>query len=145
MTSFSLAVSENYTRYARFCFDLAHPQGLSLSFKSAIRPQFANYLLSCVFPLVNYSKRTGEKVDRTDWFRISVHHERMQEVVKTMVQKGSRVYVEGALKPRKWTDATGTERTTVEVVIRAKGEVVVVSKAADGSDSHSPHSDHESL
>lgn len=64
-----------------------------------------------------------------------------------MVAKGSRVYVEGALKPRKWTDATGTERQTVEVVIRNKGEVVVVGKAADGSDSSSHHHsiDHDSL
>lgn len=87
-----------------------------------------------------YSRKTGERVDKTDWFRISIQHERMQENVMKMVQKGSRVYVEGTCRPRKWTDSAGVERTTVEVIVRSKGEVVVLSKAADGSDgSHGSH------
>lgn len=91
------------------------------------------------------SKKTGEKVDRTDWFRVSVHQEKMQELVTKMVHKGSSVYVEGALRPRKWTDATGVERTSMEVLVRAKGEVVVVGRSGDGDDNGMGSSSHGAL
>jgi len=97
------------------------------------------------------SKKTGEKVERTDWFRVSVHQDRLQELVTKMVHKGSRVYVEGALRPRKWTDATGVERTSMEVLVRAKGEVVVVDKSGEmdehgmSSSTSSSSSSHEAL
>lgn len=90
------------------------------------------------------SKKTGEKVDRTDWFRVSVHQEKLAELVTKMVHKGSRVYVEGALRPRKWTDATGVERTSMEVLVRAKGEVVVVG-GRETDENGMGSSSHESL
>ena len=85
-------------------------------------------------------------MERTDWFRIAVHNERLAEAVAKMVQKGSKVYVEGTLRPRKWTDATGTEKTSLEVLVRSKGEVVVLSRVGEGEDhlSHHSHS-HEPL
>jgi single-strand DNA-binding protein len=70
----------------------------------------------------------------------------MQELVQKMVLKGSRVYVEGALKPRKWIDASGIEKTTLEVVVRAKGEVVVVSRPGEQQEDHmNSSSSHEPL
>lgn len=59
-----------------------------------------------------------------------------------MVQKGSRVYVEGTLRPRKWVDSNGVEKTNIEVLVRSKGEVVVVAK---GREDQEGHSDNESL
>lgn len=77
-------------------------------------------------------------MDRTDWFRVSVYPQALQELTTKMVQKGSRVYVEGNLRPRKWTDQQGQEHLSNEVLIRNKGEVVVVNRAADESGNAPP-------
>lgn len=87
-------------------------------------------------------------MERTDWFRIAVQSEKLQENVTKMVQKGSRVYVEGTLRPKRYTDATGTEKTALEVIVRGKGEVVVVGRPAgehEGYEGSSSSSHHEPL
>jgi len=63
-------------------------------------------------------KQTGERKERTEWHRIAVFNEGLVNIVKNYVHKGSKLYIEGALQTRKWTDNTGQERYTTEIVLQ---------------------------
>ena len=60
-------------------------------------------------------KQTGELQERTEWHRV-VFFNRLAEIVGEYLRKGSKIYLEGALRTRKWQDKTGVERYTTEVV-----------------------------
>lgn len=83
-------------------------------------------------------KTTGERKEKTEWHRVVVMNERVADVIERFVRKGSRVYVEGQLQTRKWTDASGQDKYTTEIVIgRFRGELVMLDKLSnDGSSSH---------
>ena len=84
-------------------------------------------------------KVTGERKEKTEWHRVVVMNDRIADVIDRFVKKGSRIYVEGQLQTRKWTDASGQEKYTTEVVIgRFRGELVMLDKiSGEGSNSHS--------
>ncbi|MFM7557682.1 MAG: single-stranded DNA-binding protein, partial [Alphaproteobacteria bacterium] len=63
-------------------------------------------------------KNTGEKKDKTEWHRVVVYSQGLVGVVKNYLKKGSKIYIEGALQTRKWTDNQGIERYTTEVVLQ---------------------------
>ncbi len=70
---------------------------------------------------------SGERKERTEWHRVVVFNDRIGEVAEKYLRKGRKVYVEGALQTRKWTDQAGQERYTTEVVIgRFRGELVLI-------------------
>ena len=81
-------------------------------------------------------KASGERRERTEWHRISVMNDKIADIVEKYVRKGSKLYVEGQLQTRKWTDQSGQERYTTEVVIgRFRGELTLLdSKSGGGSD-----------
>ncbi|MDC3181295.1 single-stranded DNA-binding protein [Gammaproteobacteria bacterium] len=60
-------------------------------------------------------KQSGEMQDRTEWHRI-VMYGKLAEIVGKYVKKGTKLYVEGSIKTRKWTDNSGAERYTTEIV-----------------------------
>lgn len=60
-------------------------------------------------------KQTGEMQERTEWHRV-VFFNRLAEIVGEYLRKGSKVYVEGSLRTRKWQDKSGTDRYTTEIV-----------------------------
>ena len=60
-------------------------------------------------------KNTGEKQDRTEWHRV-VCFNRLGEIAGEYVRKGSRVYIEGSLRTRKWQDQQGQDRYTTEII-----------------------------
>lgn len=60
-------------------------------------------------------KKTGEAQEKTEWHRVSAF-ERLAEVISEYVRKGSKVYIEGPLQTRKWTDKEGTDRYTTQIV-----------------------------
>lgn len=62
-------------------------------------------------------KNTGEKKEHTDWHRIVVFNENLAKVCEQYLKKGSKVYIEGAMKTRKWADDKGIDRYTTEVVL----------------------------
>ena len=66
-------------------------------------------------------KETGEKKEKTEWHRIVVFNEGLIGVVENYIKKGTKVYVEGSLQTRKWTDDKGTEKYTTEIVIQGYG------------------------
>ncbi len=80
-------------------------------------------------------KNTGERRDKTEWHRISVLNDRIAEIVEKFVRKGSRLYIEGQLQTRKWTDQSGAERYTTEVLIgRFRGELTLLDTRAGNAD-----------
>jgi single-strand DNA-binding protein len=72
-------------------------------------------------------RNTGENRERTEWHRVVIFNERLGEVAERYLSKGRSVYLEGALQTRKWTDQSGQERYTTEVVLqRFRGELVLL-------------------
>ncbi len=63
-------------------------------------------------------KSTGEKREKTEWHRIVIFSEGLVNVVKNYVKKGAKLFVEGSLQTRKWTDKEGAERFTTEIVLQ---------------------------
>jgi single-strand DNA-binding protein len=81
-------------------------------------------------------KTTGERKDRTEWHRISIYNDKLAEVTEKYVRKGTKLYIEGQLQTRKWTDQSGVERYTTEVVIgKFRGELLMLSSQRDEGDS----------
>ncbi|EDE1984293.1 single-stranded DNA-binding protein [Salmonella enterica subsp. enterica serovar London] len=65
-------------------------------------------------------KQTGDKKERTEWHRV-VLYGKLAEIASEYLRKGSQVYIEGALRTRKWTDQSGVEKYTTEVVVSQSG------------------------
>jgi len=63
-------------------------------------------------------KTTGEKKDKTEWHRVVCFNEGLTRVIKSYVKKGSKIYVEGQLQTRKWTNQEGQEAYTTEVILQ---------------------------
>jgi single-strand DNA-binding protein len=79
-------------------------------------------------------RASGERKERTEWHRVVIFNDRIGDVAEKYLRKGAKVYVEGALQTRKWTDQSGQERYTTEVVIgRFKGELTMLSGRGDDS------------
>ena len=75
-------------------------------------------------------KNTGERKERTEWHSVVIFNERLAEIAEKYLRKGSKVYLEGALQTRKWTDNAGQERNTTEVVLaRFRGELTMLDSA----------------
>jgi single-strand DNA-binding protein len=66
-------------------------------------------------------KSTGERKEKTEWHRVVVFNDGLVGVVKNYLKKGSKVYVEGALQTRKWTNKEGQEQYSTEVVLQGYG------------------------
>ncbi len=73
---------------------------------------------------------SGERKERTEWHRVVIFNERLAEIAEKYLKKGAKVYVEGALQTRKWTDNSGQERYTTEIVLqRFRGELTMLDSA----------------
>src|SRR6266852_431721 len=77
---------------------------------------------------------SGERKERTEWHRVVIFNERLAEVAEKYLKKGAKIYIEGALQTRKWTDNSGQERYTTEVVLqRYRGELTMLDGRGGGS------------
>jgi len=73
---------------------------------------------------------SGERKERTEWHRVVIFNERLAEIAEKYLKKGSKVYLEGALQTRKWSDQSGQERYTTEIVLnRFRGELTMLDGA----------------
>ena len=78
-------------------------------------------------------KETGEKKEATEWHRVVCFNQNICGVIEQYVKKGSKLYVEGQMKTRKWTDNSGIERYTTEVVLSAfRGEIQLLDCKGNG-------------
>lgn len=75
-------------------------------------------------------RETQERKDRTEWHRVVIFNEKLAEVAEKYLRKGGKIYIEGQLQTRKWTDQSGQERYTTEVIIpRFRGELTMLDSA----------------
>ena len=78
-------------------------------------------------------RATGERRERTEWHRVVIFNEHLCKVAENYLKKGSKVYVEGSLQTRKWTDNAGVEKYTTEVVLqRFNGELTMLDGRGEG-------------
>ena len=93
-------------------------------------------------PVVNLSvatseswrdKASGERKEKTEWHRVVIFNENLAKVAEQFLRKGSKVYLEGQLATRKWTDKDGAEKYTTEIVLnRFRGELVMLDARGEG-------------
>jgi single-strand DNA-binding protein len=78
-------------------------------------------------------KASGERKERTEWHRVVIFNERLAEVAQKYLKKGAKVYLEGQLQTRKWTDKDGAEKYTTEVVVpRFNGTLTMLDGRSGG-------------
>lgn len=83
-------------------------------------------------------KNTGERKEKTEWHSVAIFNENLGRVASAYLRKGSKVYLEGQLQTRKWTDQSGMDRYSTEIVLqRYRGELVLLDRR-DGSAAPSP-------
>ncbi|MDE2184092.1 MAG: single-stranded DNA-binding protein, partial [Alphaproteobacteria bacterium] len=78
-------------------------------------------------------KASGERKERTEWHRVVIFNENLAKVAEQYLRKGSKIYLEGQLSTRKWTDKDGAEKYTTEIVLnRFRGELVMLDAKGEG-------------
>ena len=78
-------------------------------------------------------RQTGERRERVEWHRVVIFNENLGRIAQQYLKKGSKVYLEGQLQTRKWTDQSGQERYTTEVVLqRYRGELTMLDGRSEG-------------
>jgi single-strand DNA-binding protein len=78
-------------------------------------------------------KSSGERRERTEWHRVVVFNDHLVGVCEKYLKKGSKIYIEGALQTRKWTDQSGAEKYTTEVVLQKfRGELTMLDGRSGG-------------
>jgi single-strand DNA-binding protein len=80
-------------------------------------------------------RTSGERKERTEWHRVVIFNDKLAEVAQKFLKKGAKVYLEGQLTTRKWTDQGGQERYTTEVVVpRFGGTLTMLDGRAGGAE-----------
>jgi len=95
-------------------------------------------------PVVNLSiatseswkdKATGERKEKTEWHRVVIFNENLAKVAEQYLKKGAKIYIEGQLQTRKYTDKDGAEKYSTEIVLqRFRGELVMLDSRGGESD-----------
>jgi single-strand DNA-binding protein len=81
----------------------------------------------------SWKDKDGNRQERTEWHRVVIFNENLGRVAKSYLRKGSKVYLEGQIQTRKWTDQSGADRYSTEVVLqRFRGELVLLDSRGGG-------------
>lgn len=88
----------------------------------------------------SWKDKSGERQEKTEWHRVVVFNTNLADFSERFLKKGSKVYVEGALQTRKFTDASGQDKFSTEIVLGAyRGELVMLdNRNAQSGDSSAP-------
>ncbi len=82
----------------------------------------------------NWKDRDGNRQERTEWHNVVIFNENLGRVAKSYLKKGSKVYLEGQIQTRKWTDQSGNDRYTTEIVLQKfRGELVLLDSREGGA------------
>jgi single-strand DNA-binding protein len=82
-------------------------------------------------------KATGERRERTEWHRVAIFNEGLAKIAEQYLKKGSKVYLEGQLQTRKWTDQQGVERYSTEIVLQGfNSALTMLDRAGGGGADH---------
>lgn len=79
-------------------------------------------------------KSTGERKEKTEWHRVVIFNEGLCKVAEQYLRKGAKVYIEGQLQTRKWTDQSGAEKYSTEIVLNGYGAVLTMLDGVGGAD-----------
>ena len=87
-------------------------------------------------------KNTGERKEKTEWHRVVVFNEGLCKVIEQYLKKGAKVYLEGALQTRKWTDKDGHDKYSTEVVLQGFNSTLTMldGRGGGGSGAGAPDS-----
>lgn len=77
-------------------------------------------------------RNTGERQERTEWHTVAIFSEGLVGIAERFLKKGSKIYIEGQLRTRKWQDQNGQDRYTTEVVLQGPGAVLTMLDGAPG-------------
>jgi len=78
-------------------------------------------------------KASGERKEKTEWHRVVIFNKNLADVAEKYLRKGSKVYLEGSLQTRKWTDKDGAEKYSTEVVLQNfNGTLVMLDGRGEG-------------
>ncbi|RAK52278.1 single-stranded DNA-binding protein [Phenylobacterium deserti] len=78
-------------------------------------------------------RASGERKERTEWHRVVVFNDGLVKVCENYLRKGSKVYLEGAIQTRKWTDQSGQEKFSTEIVLQKyRGELTMLDGRGEG-------------
>ena len=81
----------------------------------------------------SWKSKDGERQERTEWHQVVIFNENLGRVAKNYLRKGSKVYLEGQIQTRKWTDQSGNDRYSTEIVLqRFRGELVLLDSRDGG-------------
>ena len=80
-----------------------------------------------------WKDRDGNRQERTEWHNVVIFNDNLGRVAKSYLRKGSKVYVEGQIQTRKWTDQSGNDRYTTEIVLQKfRGELQLLDSRDGG-------------
>ncbi len=80
-------------------------------------------------------RQSGERKEKTEWHRVVIFNDNLVKVAESYLRKGAKVYIEGSLQTRKWTDQSGQEKYSTEVVLQKfRGELTMLDGKGGGSE-----------
>jgi single-strand DNA-binding protein len=81
----------------------------------------------------SWKNKDGDRQERTEWHQVVIFNEGLAKVAESYLRKGSQCFIEGALQTRKWTDQSGNDRYSTEIVLQKyRGELVLLDKPSAG-------------
>lgn len=92
--------------------------------------KIANFRIACAEKWKD--RQSGERKERTEWISVSVQNEGLVGVVERYLRKGSRVFIQGQFRTRKWQDQSGADRYSTEIVLAGFGAVLTMLDGAQG-------------
>ena len=80
-----------------------------------------------------WTKKDGSKGERTEWIKCVIFNEHLCKVAQNYLKKGSKIFIAGAMQTRKWTDQSGIEKYSTEIVLQKyRGELTMLDGRSDG-------------
>ncbi|RST65604.1 single-stranded DNA-binding protein [Candidatus Aquarickettsia rohweri] len=89
-------------------------------------------------------KNSGERREKTEWHRVVVFIPALVNIIKSHVNKGSRIYIEGSLQTREWNDQTGIKKYTTEIVLQTYNSTVILLGNKNSNKSNNEEIVHDS-
>ncbi len=88
-------------------------------------------------------KNTGEKKEKTEWHRVVIFSQGLVNIAKQYIKKGSKLYIEGSLQTRKWSDSSGIEKYTTEIVLQNYNATLQIIDSRDKSERYDSDSSNQ--
>ncbi len=89
----------------------------------------------------SWKDRNGEKKEQTEWHKIVVYGDKLPEIIEKYVKKGTKLYIEGSIRSRKYQDTTGQDRTVFEIIIQNFNGAVKILDSRQGAGEYSNDGD----